>query len=171
MVLMPAGVKEAVVLDREDADRLPYQGSRLNGGYVVARGESACRPLHRKLVNAKLGDYYTFRNGDPRDIRRENIVPTTLSEIARRRPKRSPYGRGVTREGTRYVARITHQRHKFTLGRFATAEDAAHCYDAFARWLGGDTAPVNFPDAVPDPREHDCAYRRVTAALQRAAAA
>ena len=170
-VLMPAGMKQAVVLDREDAHRLPYQGSRLNGGYVVARGESFCRPLHRQLVNAKLGDYYTFRNGDRRDIRRENIVPTTLAEIARRRPTLSRYGRGVTREGTRFVARISHRSHKFTLDRFPTAEEAAHCYDAFARWLGGERAPVNFPDAVPDPRQYVSAHQRVTAALKGVAAA
>jgi len=170
--VMPAGERQAVVLDREDAAQFPFAGARNNGGYVVARKDRDCRPLHRQLVNAKLGDYYTFRNDDRRDIRRENIVPTTLAEIARRRPTRSRTGyRGVSPEKNGYIARITHQRRKWTLERFATPEEAARCYDAFARWLGGERAPVNFPDALLDPRQYKSAYQRVTAALHRAAVA
>ncbi len=171
IVLMPAGIAQAVVLDRDDAARFPFAGARNNGGYVVARKDRDCRPLHRQLVNAKLGDYFSFRNGDRRDNRRENIVPTTPAEIARRRPTRSRTGyRGVSLEKNGYVARITHQRRKWTLERFATPVEAARCYDAFARWLGGESAPVNFP-AVRDPSQYASAYQRLTAARRTAAVA
>ena len=60
--------------------------------------------------------------------------------------KSSQY-KGVTREGKRWVARLTVNRHQFNLGTFKTEVDAAKEYDKKVRELCNGNAFLNFPNA------------------------
>lgn len=103
-----------------------------------------------------------FINGDPLDCRRANLVLKTRSEVnlakakptqRAGRPAASKY-RGVDWDATRGLwraqagGRAAHRR----LGRFRDEAQAAAAYDAVAREVFGDAAPLNFPDGnVPAP--------------------
>lgn len=53
--------------------------------------------------------------------------------------------RGVAPCGERWLAEIKHDKHRYQLGSFATAEEAALAYDKAALSLYGDKAQLNHP--------------------------
>lgn len=53
--------------------------------------------------------------------------------------------RGVAPCGNRWLAEIKHDKHRYQLGSFATAEHAAFAYDKAALSLYGDRAQLNHP--------------------------
>ena len=55
---------------------------------------------------------------------------------------------GVFWRSGSWRAKMMHQGRMHYLGPFARELDAARGYDAMARELKGETAPLNFPDAV-----------------------
>lgn len=68
------------------------------------------------------------------------------------RPRTNKTGwRGVTFDpdtckARPYLSRICIDRRDKTLGRYATPEEAARTYDAWAKKIWGDRAVLNFPD-------------------------
>jgi len=76
--------------------------------------------------------------------------------------KRNMTYRGVHKENKHiggWVARITHQKVQFYLGRFNTAEEAARAYDIKATKLLGKRAQLNFRPEVP-PRSAELTTMR-----------
>lgn len=53
--------------------------------------------------------------------------------------------RGVAPCGNRWLAEIKHDKHRYQLGSFATAEEAAFAYDKAALALYGEKAQLNHP--------------------------
>jgi hypothetical protein len=123
-------------------------------------------PLKRIIMGVESADckaqLVCFRNGDPLDLRRENLVVTSFAEkagssakmkVRAGRPVSSAY-KGVVWDNVRRVwkAQIGQRPHNYMLGRFRDEAQAAAAYDAAARAMFGTAAVLNFPDGnVPAP--------------------
>ncbi|HEX6796370.1 MAG TPA: HNH endonuclease [Ktedonobacterales bacterium] len=90
---------------------------------------------------AALGAYGEFaRLNHPRN----DVLAWT--EPPRRYGRKAMSGfRGVAPCGNRWLAEIKHHKHRYQLGSFATAEEAAFAYDKVALSLYGDRAQLNHP--------------------------
>jgi hypothetical protein len=97
-----------------------------------------------KLITSR-SNHISYRNGNPLDLRRENLKVTHAGH-----QNTSGY-RGVSwtkRQGKWYARIGGYRRGQGTykwLGSFDTAEAAARAYDAGAREAYGDLAELNFP--------------------------
>lgn len=79
--------------------------------------------------------------GTKRDVRR-------ISGLRTRKNKVEDRLRGVLARGSKekpYVAYIRKDGKQILLAKFATAEEAARCYDRHARAVFGEAAQLNFP--------------------------
>lgn len=101
--------------------------------------------MHRFLTGWAQVDHI---NGDGLDNRRSNLRPAVGSQnnhnVKLRRDNTSGF-KGVVRCGTRWKAQIKVEGRSRTLGRFATAAEAARIYDKAAREIAGEYARLNFP--------------------------
>jgi hypothetical protein len=99
-----------------------------------------------------------FRNDDPLDCRRANLVVRTLTDTAANKRKQATWcGRPCTsrfkgvcwveRSG-KWFASIKKDRIQRRLGYFRDEIAAAQAYDEAARELFGEHARLNFPDGV-----------------------
>ncbi|QQS10247.1 MAG: hypothetical protein IPK69_06405 [Phycisphaerales bacterium] len=159
-----------------DAEDLPIvEGKNWNwgpksdgrGGEVLfATMTQRQTPLKRLILG--LGDkefkdvVVGYANGDPLDLRRSNLVLKTRTEVNLSRAKSmTRAGRavssvylGVDWDATRRLWRAqigTKEMHRM-IGRFRDEAQAAAAYDAAAREIFGDSAPLNFPDGkIPAP--------------------
>jgi hypothetical protein len=127
----------------------PAEGVRLH--YVVmgvlGSADSGDEPFH-------IG----FRNDDPLDCRRANLVVRTLSETHANHRKQATWcGRpctsrfkGVSWDERRgyWTAKIKKQRVTRWLGSYHDEIAAAQAYDEAARELFGEHARLNFPEGV-----------------------
>lgn len=124
--------------------------------YAVAwpRGERKTRKvilLHRLLLNAQSGEEVDHKDGNGLHCCRENLRLATREQNCRNQrisiANRSGY-KGVCWDKARqcWAAGIKHNNRTIHLGRFSTAEAAAHAYDDKARELSGAFARLNFPD-------------------------
>ncbi len=84
--------------------------------------------------------FVLFKNGKTKDCRLENLGWVTRSRLVRNTKNvNSKTGfRGVTKDGKRFRAIIYHNNLKIALGRFETAEEAAHAYNLKAQELYGE---------------------------------
>lgn len=99
--------------------------------------------MHRWLMKAPRYTEVDHANGNTLDNRRGNLRLATRSQnLANRKvfhTNLSGY-KGVSPRGAKFNARI-----EVTCD---TAEEAARTYDRIARFIHGDFAKLNFPDAV-----------------------
>jgi hypothetical protein len=135
-------------------------GSRPNWyvqGYEI--GATSKRVLmHRLLANAPSDLKVDHWNGCGLINRRDNLrVCTTADNCANQMSQRKGKYKGVFKviDEPTYTARISGKNGSVVVGRFATAEEAARCYDDAARIKWGKFACVNFPadgerSAIPD---------------------
>lgn len=111
--------------------------------------------LHRHLLGNVDGEI-DHKNRDGLDNRRTNLRVATR-ELNAINTGAYATKRGTTYRGVQYchsrsnltrrwIVRFESKGRKFFLGYHATAEDAAHAYDAKARELFGEFAYLNFPD-------------------------
>lgn len=115
-----------------------------------ADGTAVTQRLHTFLVAAAYVDH---RDSDGLNNRRSNLRPATASQnLANSRLRRDNTSgfKGVTffRRTGRWAAQITVAGKARGLGYFATAEEAAACYDAAAIEAWGEFARPNFPIEV-----------------------
>lgn len=121
-----------------------------------AKGVTVCVEWRDDYV--KFRDW-AFANGYSDELsidRKDNDGPyspgncrwaTRSQQMANRRFRNSlSQFRGVTPQGQRWVARISHGGVCRYLGLYLTEELAARAYDAAAKQLHGEFAILNFPD-------------------------
>lgn len=115
-----------------------------------ARAKSGRLKMHKLLMpEVALVDH---KNGDGLDNRRENLRSCTFQENAwnARRDIGVSGFRGVSwhRRRGKWVARITVDGKRVTLGCSASEIDAAKIYDQECKRLRGEFAVLNFPNFV-----------------------
>jgi hypothetical protein len=124
------------------ADHRTYAYGKVNG-----------RPtfMHR-LITGELSMAVDHVNGDGLDNRRANLrLATNGQNRANSRPTAASGFKGVSRSGNRWRAYGMKHRQQTYLGSFASAEEAARAYDAWAIEAHGEFARLNFPlDRVGD---------------------
>lgn len=116
-------------------------------------GKTKTYLLHRELIGAKSGQIVDHINRNRLDDRRENLrfVGRGGNAInSKFRANNTSGFRGVSYQRTyigldKWIAYIGANRKKKTIGRYATAEEAAVAYDAAARFYHGKYAQLNFP--------------------------
>lgn len=111
--------------------------------------------LHRAITQCPAPYKVDHRDNDTLNNQRGNLRIATQDQNNYNRAGHGllPY-KGVTRQGARFRARITHLEQTYSLGTYATMEEAARAYDARAVEYYGEFAYLNFPEehvfALPD---------------------
>lgn len=131
------------LIDKADAAQVTARvWHRDASGYARSRGVR----LHRMLLpHATFVDHI---DGDKLNNRRANLRACTPKQSARNTCARGRSGyKGVSHFAptNKWRARIRVDGETHYLGHYASAEDAAHAYDAAARRLHGEYARLNFP--------------------------
>jgi hypothetical protein len=156
------GAREALI----DADALPLVQTRrwrfaacdrVSGGEVQTMNPAENVRLHQVVLGITGAEWRIgFRNGDPLDCRRANLVARDGSDMnggkrksatSRGVPCTSRF-KGVAREKRCWFARIKKDGVSRSLGRYHDEVAAAQAYDEAARELFGEHARLNFPDGV-----------------------
>lgn len=99
-------------------------------------------------VMGKTGVLHDHRNKNTLDNRMENLRECTVSQNGANRDKqvRNTTGyKGVFKNHSKWIARITVMNKRFHLGNFSNKESAARAYDAAALVHFGEFARLNFP--------------------------
>lgn len=127
------------------AVRKVANGTKRGGGNVF---------LHRLIAEAPPHLSVDHINGDPTDNRRANLRLCTHAENLKnlRRCRRNTSGfKGVSwsRDRGNWYAYIAPAGRSISLGRYATAEEAARAYDAAALVHFGPFARLNFDPKAP----------------------
>jgi hypothetical protein len=118
------------------------------GWYVTTGMDNKTAYLHRFLLGNPEGMQVDHRNRNTLDNRRSNLrVCTPLQQSANTRPKRDGKRfKGISRNHLQWRAYICRDRKFYTIGNFATPEEAARAYDRVAWEWFGEFAYLNFPD-------------------------
>lgn len=132
-----------------DAIDIPlFQSRRWHGNVGYAMGSLKGRTVyfHRVIMGAKEGDEVDHINGNPLDNRRDNLRLCTRAQNQRNMRGRGKF-KGVHKRADHYAAKWNGN----TVGRYATAIEAAKAYDYMAsRYGAGEFEFLNFPDDVPE---------------------
>jgi AP2-like factor, euAP2 lineage len=174
LVKIPVSPNQYALVDQADAEmvkcyrwhitaapksRVHIYGKRI--GYNKTPGIN----LARLIAQAKGAEMVTFRNNNPLDCRRENLLVVDLrKDIGRaaqhdrhKRPGTTSIYVGVSRKAGKgglarqWTAYIRVSGRFIYLGRYATEEEAARAYDVAALEHFGPGAKLNFPDRVGEP--------------------
>ena len=153
----PSGLTPEVFIDDDEYERVSsYKWSpyRIKGRwYVVATIDGRITYLHRFIMGLSHGDptQVDHINGNGLDCRKSNMRLVTNSQNAMNRTKireqTNSRHKGVTWHSgnKRWLARITLNGKRRTLGYFADELQAALAYDKAAKELFGEYARTNFP--------------------------
>lgn len=137
------------IVDDADAALVRQYTWRLDqDGYPFRSSSKGNLHLHRIILPAPPGWEVDHANNNPLDSRRENLRLSNRSLQNRNsRPRGNVPFKGVraTQSGNA-IAVIWLDGRDHTIGTFATPEDAARAYDAYARYAFGDRVWRNFPN-------------------------
>lgn len=150
-----------VLFDAEDADLVHrYVWTRYRGGNThyartsnILQNEKRGLRMHRLILDAGPNEFVDHRNGNGLDNQRSNLrLATRAQNGMNRAPNRNTSSRhkGVCwykRTGT-WIAYITIDGKRTTLGYYSTEAEAAAAYDVAAAEAFGEYARLNSPDAV-----------------------
>lgn len=138
------------LIDDEEYNKVSRALWSVNGsGYATAFLDGVSISMHRLIMNAPAGMQVDHINGDKLDNRKCNLRLCTKSQNQANLRKYKNNGikyKGVEKKIGGWQAKISQHRHPFYLGTYKTQEDAAHIYDAAARYIYKDFASLNFPD-------------------------
>lgn len=135
-----------ILVSTADAELLDQKWQEHPKGYAHNRSGR----LHRLVMGEPDGLFVDHINRDTLDCRRENLRTATPAESVRNRGKlrgrKSPASKyiGVHRNGERWIARITIDGVRRSVGTFPTPKEAAQAYDAAAKTHVGEFASLNF---------------------------
>lgn len=117
-----------------------YLRVRINGKEY--RGHRIIWEMHNgEIPTGYLIDHI---NGDRSDNRIENLrLSTRQQNNVNSKPQNGIKYKGVTRTGSRFRARISYNGSTYSLGTFASAEEAAEAYNNKAMELHGEFAYCN----------------------------
>lgn len=112
--------------------------------------------LHRFIVGAKDGEVVDHINRNPLDNRRENLricdKSTDLQNRSKKAGASSKYvGVALHKSTGRYQACISKNGVHYSLGSYASEEEAARAYDDAALKHYGEYARLNFPATTRPP--------------------
>jgi hypothetical protein len=118
---------------------------------AIIDGRRTTIKMHREVLGLKHGDPREGdhrRSGDTLDNRISNLRIVTSGQnqfnVRKRRNARIPY-KGVSANGSGFLARIHNKGTVINLGTRHTPEEAALLYDAAAIQYFGEFAHLNFP--------------------------
>jgi hypothetical protein len=148
-----------VLIDDDDFDRVSahwWQAvEQPHTVYAIHRryrddGTRAAIRLHRFVMNAPDGVEVDHINHNGLDCRKSNLRFATRQQNSancRRRSGQNVF-KGVEQDSrtNRFRAYITYRTKRYSIGYFATAEEAALAYDERARDYFGEFAALNFPE-------------------------
>ncbi len=164
MKTIPLTKGKVALVDDDDFERLSaYRWSateqRDSGQFRAERagrkGEPKTVLMHRDIMGVAAGEYVDHANHNTLDNRRENLrVCSPSQNNANRRRVRTGVSKykGVYRgsQGKGWIAQVTLNRRKTTLGRFDDEAAAAAAYDEAAREIHGEFACLNFPARIAE---------------------
>lgn len=150
---IPLSKGRVALVDDEDYVALTAHKWCYLAGYAVrtvwpTRAKSKTVLMHRVLLSPAPGKQVDHINGDGLDNRRVNLREATPSQNQANSRKRQRHGgrkphsqyKGVTREYSKWVARITYGGRVVRLGLFEEELDAASAYRSAAKQLCGPYA-------------------------------
>lgn len=173
-----------------DADAVPLVQTRRwrfafaidmhRAGEVQTMDPSENSRLHQVVMGISGREWRIgFRNGDPLDCRRKNLIVRDCSDMNAGKRKSATFcGRPCTSRfkgvcwdtrRERWLASITKERVQKRLGSFRDEIAAAQAYDEAARELFGEHARLNFPDGVDARLEAEAEPQRQEDAMNNAA--
>ncbi len=111
--------------------------------------------MHREITECPQGLKVDHADRNRLNNQRHNLRVCTHAENCANTPKRQSVDgfRGIQLVKGRYQARIGFERKVRYLGSFATAIEAATCYDDAAKELHGEFAILNFPQQTNTERD------------------
>lgn len=143
------GAGLAALVDIDDYPLVCGRSWNLLKGYAVtnitvAKNRTRTTAMHQLLTGWAMTDH---DNRKRLDNRRFNLRPASLEENARNTAgwsRRASRFKGVSRNGSGWIARVYRSGVQYNLGTFKDEEEAALAYDAKARELFGEFAVLNF---------------------------
>lgn len=149
------------LVDDDDYTELSKHKWRVSGsGYakrsVKVSGKTRDIFMHLAILQPQPGFEGDHIDRNPLNNTRANLRPATRSQNAINTAWRSGRFRGVRKAGVFWRAEIKSNGKRYSLGTYATEEDAALAYDIAAIEKHGEFAALNFPGAsgqtpVPPP--------------------
>ncbi len=124
--------------------------SRDSQGYVRIKYKGRTIKLHRLayyIVTGEIPTEIDHINRVKHDNRIENLRHVNRSQNAINRETRKAYkGIAFIKSHGKWCAKLMHQKHRYFLGYFDSAIEAAKAYDKKAKELFGEYAYLNFKE-------------------------
>lgn len=144
------------IVDKEDYEllsRFSWQSAG-NTGHVftiisnfLTGGKSICLRMHTLIMGGRLVDHI---NCNPLDNRKSNLRFCTFSQnmcnVRKfKRPCTSKYKGVSKKKNGKWLAYISRDKKRYSLGTYEREEEAALAYDRKAREIHGEFGRFNFP--------------------------
>jgi hypothetical protein len=153
-------------VDAADYEWLSKWSWHLHGLYAVRHEKGKRIYLHRAIMQPPQGMVVDHKNRNKLDNTRENLLVCTQQENCHNRSKQNgalSRFRGVSYNSSsrKWVARITFEGKRLSLGYFVEEVEAARAYDRKAVELLGESAKLNFPDEWPAEKRQEAQAERL----------